>query len=372
MDEYVYPANKKNLKAKGDYGIRVAKWGYDASACSDGQLLFNSNWPIIQIAKMQKIDGEPKLIGSTEYPTISDETPYELNEEYDRDIAGVDRRYVYTKAHIRKYSYYGEYDPEHGYTPYYEFFQFDLYGFTHGLGYAPMFFSEQDFNGYDPTHNRVVLTNIDITKDVDYPYVSKPSIDNSYPSDYGIKSKAYYTGKFPKTGSMAGVGLSTAIQGKQIMAVKTQETIATEGWAEHTWEDETWTDPPSCVYYPPTDDDGKPIIKADQFEYYGFVSNMLALLRSPENFNAGGGMGGGDNGRRTNAFDPLRMGYGDIYFRSVVFPLPFSSFETEMTGARLMPADWFWQLERGNWVKQTLIAVRVPMVSPNVVNVEVV
>ena len=30
--DYEYPANKKNLKKKGDYGVRVAKWGYDASA----------------------------------------------------------------------------------------------------------------------------------------------------------------------------------------------------------------------------------------------------------------------------------------------------------------------------------------------------
>lgn len=372
MEEYEYPANETNLKKKGDYGVRVAKWGYDASVCSDGQLLFNSNWPIIQIAKMQKIDGEPKLIGSTGYPTISAETPYELQEEYDRAIAGVDRRYVYTKAHIRRYSYYGEFDPEHYYIPYYEWYQFDLYGFTHGLGYTPMFFSEQDFNGYDPTHNRVVLTNIDIATDIDYPYVSKPSIGKAYSSDYGIKSKAYYSGKFPRTGSMAGVGLSTAIQGKQIMAVKTEKTMATEGWATHTWEGETWTDPASCVYYPPKNDDGETIIKADQFEYYGFVSNMLALLRSPESFDAGGGMGGEDSGTRSNAFDPLRMGYGDIYFRTIVFPLPFSSFESGVTGARLMPADWFYPIERGNWVKQSLVVVRVPMVSPDMINVEVV
>lgn len=371
MDEYIYPANKTRMKSRGDYGVRVAKWGYDAYTCSDGQLLFNSNWPIIQIAKMQKIDGEPKLIGSTKYPTISAETPYELQEEYDRAIAGVDRNYVYTKAHIRKYSYIDGYDPVYGYPLYYEFWQCDLYGFTHALGYAPMFFSEQDFNGYDPTHNRVVLTNIDIATDVDYPYTSKPSIGKSYSRDYGIKSKAYYAGQFPTTGSRRGVGLDTAIQSKQIMAVKTQDTIATEGWAEHSWGDETWTDPSSCVYYPPKDENGKTIIPADQFEYYGFVSNILAMLRSPDNFTAGGGMGGGDSGRHTNIFDPLKLRYGDIYFRSIVFPLPFSSFGEEMTGARLMPADWFYQMDRGDWTKQSLIAVRTPMVSPDVVNVEV-
>ena len=371
--DYEYPANKKNLKKKGDYGVRVAKWGYDASACTDGQLLFNSNWPIIQIAKMQKIDGEPKLIGSTEYPEISSQTPYELTEEYDRNIAGVDRRYVYTKAHIRKYTYIAGYDPTYGYPLYYEFWQCDLYGFTHALGYAPLFFSEQDFNGYDPNHNRVVLTNIDIATDVDYPYVSKPSIGRAYSSDYGIKSKAYYSGQFPKTGSRRGVGLDTAIQSKQIMAVKTQDTLAKEGWPiidPNT--NPPLTEPASCVYYPPKNDKGEPLMGADQFEYYGFVSNILALLRSPEDFIAGGGMGGGDTGRHTNIFSPLRMGYGDIYFRSMVFPLPFEGFGGEMTGARLMPANWFYQLDYGDWAKQSLVVVRMPMVSPDTIEVEVV
>lgn len=371
MDEYVYPANKPKLKSKGDYGVRVAKWGYDANYCTDGQLLFNSNWPIIQIAKMQKIDKEPKLIGSTKYPEITAEKPYVLEEEYDRNIAGVDRKSVYTKAHIRKYSYEDGYD-EYGQLITYEFFQCDLYGFTHALGYAPMFFSEQDFNGGDAEHNRVVLTNIDIATDVDYPYISKPSIGKAYSSDYGIKSKAYYASKLPGTGSRRGVGLDTAIQSKQIMAVKTQETLAEEGW-EHDEHGQTITDEPSCVYYAPVDSGGKTIIPADQFEYYGYVSNIVAMLRSPEDFIAGGGMGGGGGtSENTNVFDALKLNHGDIYFRSIVFPLPFSDFGTGMTGARLMPADWFYPIAKGNWKKQSLVAVRTPMVSPDNVIVEVI
>lgn len=362
-----YPANKKNLKERGDYGIRVAKDGYDAYNCLDSQLLFNSNWPIIQIAKMQNIKGTPNLIGSTAYPTTSASAPWELTEQYDKSIAGVDRRYVYTKAHIRHYSY-QEAAPQPWEPPtVHDFYQCDLYGFTHALGYAPMFFSEEDFNGYDANHNRVILTNIDIAKDVDYPYVDKPSIGKAYSSDYGIKSKAYYAGQFPSTGSMRGVGLDTAIQSKQIQAVKTQDTMATSGWPT---DESGFVETASCVYYPPKDSSGEYFIEPDQFEYYGFTSSILSMLRSPDSFTAGGGMGQIGSGL-TNVFSQLDIGYGAIYFRATVFPLPFDDFGTRMTGVRLMPADWFERVESGNWVKQSLIAVRIPMVSPDVVNVEV-
>lgn len=370
MYDYDYPANKTNLKKKGDYGIRVAKWGYDANTCSDGQLLFNSNWPIIQIAKMQKIDGEPKLIGSTEYPTITSEAPWVFKEEYDKNIAGVDRRYVYTKAHIRLWQYTVPGPEPWSPSVTLSFYQADMYGFTHGLGYTPMFFSEQDFNGYNPEHNRVVLTNIDIATDVDYPYLSKPSLGRAYSSDYGIRSKAYYAKDFPKANSRRGVGLDTAIQGKQIMAVKTQDTIAKEGWPIiNPNVTPPLTEPASCVYHPPKDDDGKYILDPTEFEYYGFVSNMIAMIKSPESFTAGGDMGGG--GSTSNVFDPLRFGYGDVYFRTMVFPLPFFNFDGEdMTGVRLMPAGWFEGVS-GNWTKQSLVVVRSPMVSPDMVRVEV-
>ena len=37
---------------RGDYGVRVARNGYDASTCADSDLLFNSGWRIIQIVKV--------------------------------------------------------------------------------------------------------------------------------------------------------------------------------------------------------------------------------------------------------------------------------------------------------------------------------
>lgn len=354
------PANKINLKSRGDYGIRVAKYGYDAYNCNDGQLLFNSNWPIIQIVKMQKIDGAPNLIGSTPEPVISASEPYELYREYDRDVAGVDRKYVYTKAHIKHYRWLeqGEWQ-----MIAHNFYQLTLYGFTHNLGYTPMFFGEEDFNGYDTSHNRVVLTNIDITEDIDYPYLDAPSIYRSYTGDYGIKSKAYFA-KDLDAHSRRKVGLDTAIQGKQIQAIKTQKTIAEEGWGEYQ--------APSCVYYPPKDANGEYYMSGDKFEYYGYVSNILACLRSPATFNAGGGMGGGSS--LTNAFEPLRFGHGDVYFRAIVLPLPSALYTTPDTikGGYIVSAYDVGMEGRGDWVKQSLVAVRMPMVAPDVVNVEVV
>lgn len=355
------PANKTSLKSRGDYGIRVAKYGYDAYNCNDGQLLFNSNWPIIQIAKMQKIDKPAILIGATPEPVITTSEPYVLFQEYDKDVAGVDRKYVYTKAHIKEYRWTEIKD----YRPIlHSFFQVTLYGLTHNLGYTPMFFSEEDFNGNDATQNRVVLTNIDITEDVDYPYLNVPSINRSYSGDYGIKSKAYYSRDFPKTGTRRGVGLDTAIQGKQIQAIKTQKTIAEDGWEV--------TQSPSCVYYPPKDTKGNYYMTGDKFEYYGYVSNILACLRSPSTFNAGGGMGAGDV--VSNVFGPLKFGHGDVYFRTIVLPLPAALYTTPDTieGGYLASAYDMGYGGQGDWAKQSLVVVRMPMVAPDVVEVEVV
>lgn len=355
---YEYPANKKSLKSKGDYGIRVARYGYDAGNCPDGQLLFNSNWPIIQIVMMKKIDGEPKLIGSTEYPEVTASTPWELVSEYDKDVAGVDRKSIYTKAHIRRYGYT---EIVSGMVTEHLFFQIDMYGFSHNLGYAPMFFSETDFNGGDQSQNRVVLTNINIEEDIDYPYLDTPTMLMSYSGDYGIKSKAYFASRL-EPHNKKKVGLDTSIQGKQIQAIKTQKTLAEDGWGQ----DQS----PSCVYFPPEDANGKPFMSADQFEYYGYVSNILACLRSPDTFNAEG-MGSGNT--HTNVFSPLKFDHGDIYFRTMVFAIPMETFSTSdtITGAFITPASVSGTYGYGEWEKQSLVVVRMPMVAPDIVDVEV-
>ena len=47
-----FAPNEKNLKNRSDYGVRVARPGYDANNCAQNQLLFNSGWPILQIAEI--------------------------------------------------------------------------------------------------------------------------------------------------------------------------------------------------------------------------------------------------------------------------------------------------------------------------------
>ena len=48
--------NKENLRNRSDYGVRVARPGYDANNCAQNQLLFNSGWPILQIAAIVKLE----------------------------------------------------------------------------------------------------------------------------------------------------------------------------------------------------------------------------------------------------------------------------------------------------------------------------
>ena len=44
--------NKYNPKERSNYGVRVARPGFDASTCAQNQLLFNSGWAIMQIAEV--------------------------------------------------------------------------------------------------------------------------------------------------------------------------------------------------------------------------------------------------------------------------------------------------------------------------------
>ena len=347
-------ANKKNLKKKGDYGVRVAKYGYDASNCADNELLFNSNWPIIQIAKVLDVS-EPILIGSTPYPT---DDRYELINEEDITVGAVDRRYAYSKVHMRQYYYGTEEQVGSKYIIHsYNFYQLDLYGKSHNLGYAPMFFGSGDFSDIQ---GKAILTNIHLADDIDYPYTSKPMKRWGGTADYGIRSKAYYSGNFPRTGSMYGVGLDTNIQGKMVQAVKTEKSLADGA--------------KTCRWYPPEDGEGEPISEADEFEYYSFVSN-LAIWTGFNGFEANGGMGGGDEYREIyiyrNSSDKLDLGYGPIYYRRWTRSILENR---EIVGAEIIPADNYAgnvYEDEAHYNKQSLVVLRSPMVAPDLEEVEV-
>lgn len=206
-----YPINEYKSVGRSDYGVRVARKGFDASTGTDSNLLFNSSWPIIQIVKV--ISEENKRIYKDETQDVPDTYIYQYSS--DGNEYSVDAQYFYLPA--KTYFYI---DPDtyiqHGYKK-----QYRIY---HGLGYIPMFYCSKyisDLDGY------YLLTNVDIRKDVDYPYTTKPSSYYGMAKNYGIKSKSMTRKSLPRYGTR-GCGFNTNIQSKMIMAIKTEQSESKE------------------------------------------------------------------------------------------------------------------------------------------------
>ena len=239
---------------RGDYGVRVARNGYDASTCADSDLLFNSGWRIIQIVKV--ISEENKRIFIDETQDVP--STYVLVDERVEGIGNwncaVDEKWFYLPCVTYEYV-----DTN---TGYYEFRR-KQYRIYHGLGYCPLFFKSEfcaDVPGY------YLLTNIDIRQDVDYPYTNAPSHYYGGTSDYGIISKSYHRSEMPEPGETRGCGINTSIQSKMVMAIKTEKSTAPD--YEAGGETYKVPSPSWCV---PSDDNAQTTSIKD-YEAFGFFA----------------------------------------------------------------------------------------------------
>lgn len=201
--------NDKNLVSRGNYGVRVARPGYDAGSCADTQLIFNSGWPILQICRVYDFSKKGVENRRCWYNgEWRDEVPAGYTRSYDNDVSRwgcmVNRKYV-AKV-IRQTTYF--------YSDGKECIEFVYKRISHQLGFTP-FFLDMGVISNDTTKNKVVLFSIDIEKDVDYPYNDAPTPIISVPRDYGMKSSSI----FPRVD-----GLSTGVFSKLVKAVKTQDT----------------------------------------------------------------------------------------------------------------------------------------------------
>lgn len=211
--EFLERCNNKNLKARGDYGVRVARPGFDANFCADNQLIFNSGWPILQLCAV--IDFDKATDTYTRYllpsGTWVDELPagYEdmgpslMTDLYDK--VGVNSNYCRKFVSAETYMNMNTYEEATGVT---------YKRMRHYLGYTPFFLPADDVTG--TTSNKVLLFSVEIDTDVDYPYTEEALPLINAPNDYGMKSSSVFGPKVP--------GLSTGQFSKLVQAVKTQET----------------------------------------------------------------------------------------------------------------------------------------------------
>lgn len=251
--DFLERCNTKKLKERGDYGVRVARPGFDASNCADNQLIFNSGWPILQLCAV--IDFDKATDTYTRYllpdGTWVDELPagYEdMGPSWSSDLydkVGVNDKYCRKFVSAEAYMNMDTYDEATGVT---------YKRMRHYLGYTPFFIPADDVTG--TTSNKVLLFSIEIETDVDYPYTDAALPMVSIPDDYGMKSSSIFGDKVP--------GLSTGQFSKLVQAVKTQET------AKYT-EDTSGTKIPywSPLSDVPSEDPSKsPILP---FEAFGFA-----------------------------------------------------------------------------------------------------
>lgn len=203
--------NDMKLKSRGNYGVRVARPGFDAGYCADNQLLFNSGWPILQLCKVVDVMDKGKPWVRYEHSSdgsYTDTLPagYTKSHEYPPHNAtmGVNRTYIRLEVNTVVYQN-SSYDTYIGH---------EYKRARHGMGFVPFFIPASDVSGV--TSNKVLLFNIDIQGDVDYPYTEEALPLIQAPHDYGMKSRSIFGGRVP--------GLSTGQFSKLVQAIKTEKT----------------------------------------------------------------------------------------------------------------------------------------------------
>lgn len=203
--------NTSRYKNRADYGVRVARPGYDAYNCAQNQLVFNSGWPIIQITNVIDLN---KVV-ETRYVWLKDY--YNTNREwrttepsgitygygYETKNVSVGRNYVWLETRIDT-----GYDSDS--TCWMRITYKKLY---HGMGYPVVFYKSEDISDV-PEY--IILTSVDLTTDVDYPYTEGATKFFGSLKDYGIDSTSKFGSKVP--------GLRSDMFSKLVQAVKTQET----------------------------------------------------------------------------------------------------------------------------------------------------
>lgn len=174
-----YRNNKTSLIEKGDYGIKIAVPGVDINSARDSDLIFSSAWPALQLTQVISSPPTSFFVGTQAEEHGLDFPPLVLS--FPTASSGNSALQV---AADSKYYYRG--------------YNFDTF----------------------------YVFNIDLSKDIEYPYDNKTTVSRPYDTDYGIK--------IPKTGySVDDTDLNNFIlhsrcQSLLVLSVKTESTYNTE------------------------------------------------------------------------------------------------------------------------------------------------
>lgn len=273
--DWLKNVNKPNYKNRSDYGVRVARPGFNAQTCAQNQLLFNSGWAILQIAavidftgastieiiqkqtviqKVNKhtydieetttievVDSVPAGISGTAYhDNLTDFSAFSINRKYVRKDTGDGTRYYTNPTY--------EEDDDYFTTTMITYIKKELYQKRHGQDYTPFFLAGSAVFGGNS--NQAIIFTVDIETDVDYPYTEEALPLISAGGDYGIKSESIFGENVP--------GLCSNMFSKLVQAVKTTDTSTFNGLVFWSPMDK-WNADASGVLLP--------------FEFYGFTGD---------------------------------------------------------------------------------------------------
>lgn len=206
--------NTPKLRKRANYGVRVARPGYDANECAQNQLVFNSNWPIIQIAEVIDLNKDVE----TRYVWLNQEySDTGVTREWsETEPAGITYSGGYERVGFsvgKNYIWYQTYS-QSGTDSNNKYWQKITYKrIYHGLGYPPMFYRSEDISNIS---GYLIITSVDLSVDIDYPYTEGATMFLGSLSDYGIASSSKFGKRVP--------GLRSDMFSKLIQAVKTEKT----------------------------------------------------------------------------------------------------------------------------------------------------
>lgn len=197
----------RTLRDRSDYGLKIAKRGYDVLYASDNQLLYNSSFPVLQIVEYITNDTQWEIVESGSYTHWNDfngATSTRWRHSV-RRIHGLGHPPMVVPLIAEAYE---RQDNSISWNAKYVYYDRD-------------FFTQAEYDAYiaaGAQTGNFVIFNVDIETDVEYPYVDD-GIDTQWGEqiDYGIK---HILTDDPNTKDPMDLGLNANIQSMLVVAVK--------------------------------------------------------------------------------------------------------------------------------------------------------
>ncbi len=214
-----YTNNTSTLIDNQDYGIKISKAGYGALKANDNDLLFNSSWPSLQIIDVYDY-AYPGGFPSSFTSPIEHGLPFvPLAAVFGRASVDLDGAGL-----IDSISSFEILDVNEQYV-----------------------YPNSAFMGFDAGEFKVVVFNVNITKDIEYPYTDNPSVFSGYSQDYGIKVAKEDADT--SSDDLRDYTLHSRAQSPLLLAVKTQSTIPASNTAPDGSKIMQYTSPLESVTY---------------------------------------------------------------------------------------------------------------------------